>query len=273
MTTEHIDIEKIVEKITTQQGISIPQGITPQVVRGNLMLIRRKRWMNAISTDIAEMKRAIITNQSSINNFQTRGSGDAEYNATRIENSTRNIDDLRLQISRAEQKITRIEEGLLDSEIEKEIAQAKDIALKKSEQTKLVIDSDNACKEAGKIKSKAFYQIERNAKYNDRTLEKELAKYWDATATLPPNIVKNIESTPCNRGYRYRGVCFFGKRPEQKPDMMFQKSHEGTLITEITDTHITNYIKPFNGANKSQISKHRRQVTDSFTAPAKLTKV
>ena len=242
-------------------------------MKGELMLVRRKRYMTTISTEIAEMKRAIVANQSSISNFQNRGSGDSEYNAIRIENSTKNIEDLRLQISRAEQKIVRIEEGLLDGEIQQDVQRAKDLVLKKSEQAKLVIESDNACKEIGKKQSKAFFEIERSSKYSERTLEKELSKYWDAYNTLPPNILKNIETTPCNRGYRYRGVCFYGKRQEQKPDMMFQKTHEGTVIEEITDTTITKYLKPFNGSNKSLISKYRRETVTGFTAPAKLTKI
>lgn len=237
------------------------------------MVTRRKQMMSSVAKDISEMKRAISVNETSISNFQTRGSGDAEYNAIRIENASKNIEELRDQIARAEQKIVRIDEGLFDGEIKSEVQRNKEFTMQRAEKAKLITESDNACKEAGKVRSKAFFEIERSAKYTDKTVAKELEKYWDASATLPPNILKNIETTPCNRCYRYRGVCFYGKRPEQKPDMVFQKTHDGTLIEEIADGYITTYLKPFNGANKTLVSKYRREIVQGLSGPAKMTKV
>lgn len=245
----------------------------PSAMPSAVLLARRKRLINSLATDISEMKRSILSNETSIANFQTRGSGDAEYNSIRIENSTKNIEDLRARIARAEQKIEQVDAGVFDFEIEKEVKRQKVAAAEKAANDLLIAESDNACKEAGKKQSKAFYEIERSSKYNERTLEKEVAKFWDVVDTLPPNIAKNIETTPCNRCYKYRGVCFYGKRPEQKPDMIFQKTHDGTLITEITDFSVTTYIKPFNGANKTLVSKYRRDLTANLSAPAKMTMV
>ena len=237
------------------------------------MVSRRKQMMSSVAKDISDMKRSILVNETSISNFQTRGSGDVEYNAIRIENAMKNIEELRAQIARAEQKIVRIDAGLLDGEIQSEVQRNKEFTTQRAEKAKLIADSDNACKEAGKIRSKAFFEIERSAKYTDKTVAKELEKYWDAFATLSPNILKNIETTPCNRCYRYRGVCFYGKRPEQKPDMVFQKTHDGTLIEELTDEYITTYLKPFNGGNKTLVSKYRREITPGLSGPAKLTRI
>ena len=237
------------------------------------MINRRKQLISAVAKDISEMKRAISVNETSISNFQTRGSGDAEYNAIRIENGLKNIEELRSQISLAEHKIVRIDEGLLDGEIQNEVQRNKEFTTQRVEKAKLIAESDNACKEIGKMRSKAFFEIERSAKYSEKTVGKELNKYWDALETLPPNILKNIETTPCNRCYRYRGVCFYGKRPEQKPDMVFQKTHDGTLIEELTDEYITTYLKPFNGANKTLVSKYRRETTPNLSGPAKLTRI
>ena len=237
------------------------------------MIARRKRYIATTNSEIADMKRSILVNKTSIANFQTRGSGDAEYNSVRIENASKNIDELLLQIARAEQKIINIEAGALDGEIQKECKRVKDALAKKVEADKLLAESEIASKAAGKVQSKAFYEIERNAKYTERTLEKELAKYWDSLATLPPNILKNIETTPSNRCYKHRGVCFYGKRPEQKPDMIFQKTPEGTVITEVTDTYIATFLKPFNGGNKMLINKSSRRINPGLTAPAILTKM
>ena len=246
-------------------------SLKPLKSDATIITARRKRLINTIAADISSMKRAILGNETSIANFQTRGSGDAEYNSIRIENSSKNIEELRARIVRAEQKIQNVENGLFDSEIQQDHQRVKDLEAQKLEKIRLLTESENACKEVGKSSSKAFYEIERNSKYMERTLEKEAAKYWDVCMTLPPNILKNIESTPCNRGYRYRGVCFYGKRPEQKPDMIFQKTHDGTLIEEITDTLITKYLKPFNGGNKTVISRVRREISPGLGAPAKLT--
>ena len=248
-------------------------NMSVEKLSGEKLSRRRTTMISTLKSDIAEMERTILSNKNSISNFSSRGSGDAVYNASRIENATKKIEELSTQILTLEQKIHNVKEGFCDGEIQIDFEKDKEFLMQQTEKSKIFLESESVAKEAGKVRSKAFYQIERNSAYNDRAVEKELSKYWDAIASLPPNIVKNIETTPSNRCYRHRGVCFYGKRPEQKPDMVFQKTHGGTLITEITDTMITTFLKPFNGGNKTLVSKFSRELSDGLCNPAKKTLV
>jgi hypothetical protein len=59
--------------------------------------------------------------------------------------------------------------------------------------------------------------------------------YWHAIDSLPSYMAKNLKEMPNNKGYRWKGVVFYGSLTEQKdqPQIVFEKSPQGLIIHEI----------------------------------------
>ena len=164
--------------------------------------------------------------------------------------------------------------GESDAEIEQlyktNIDHIADADLKKSKQDAINAERD----ERDHAKSSLFITSEHKAMRNDRYIEKcivrEYAKLCDIASQLPDYISRNLENMPNNKGYKWRGVVFFGKLPEERNGntVIFEKKFDNTLITECSPTNLTHWNKSRDGV-KHLLSSFNRK-TSNNRGPAKL---
>jgi hypothetical protein len=89
--------------------------------------------------------------------------------------------------------------------------------------------------------------------------------YWHAIDSLPSYMAKNLKEMPNNKGYRWKGVVFYGSLAEQKdqPQIVFEKSPQGLIIHEIRhDGSYKKSLKPHNAKQNDKNSYNRVKYTD-----------
>ena len=231
---------------------------------------RRHTFSNRVLEGIKADRNMVKIHLKTIENFETHGGPDVEYTAQRIQRCQSQIEFLLQRIEQEEKKLVCITNGECDEEIMSSVNSMKDNMKKLSEDAFRKKTFEKERLDMSQVEGTAFYKSERSEQSKERAMERELTKYWSAVDTVPPHILKNIETTPCNRAYKWRGVLFYGKLPEQKPDMIFDKNRDGTYITETTPTSETIFFKDHN-KNKSLIRKFKRNVHPRLARPAILT--
>lgn len=232
---------------------------------------RRRAFSSRLVESVRADKNMIKMHERTIENFETRGGADAEYNSQRIQKCQSQIEFLNDRVSETERKIAGVLVGESDAEIDAMYAATRETLVKKNEDAKRRKVQNLEQESASRSEGSTYFKMECSENSKERAMERERLKFWSCVETLPPHIARNIETTPCNRAYKWRGVLFYGKLPEQAPDMIFEKKDGGTLITEITPTSETVYFKDHT-KNKQLVSRMRRQLRPNLCGPAVLTK-
>ena len=89
--------------------------------------------------------------------------------------------------------------------------------------------------------------------------------YWHAIDSLPSYMAKNLKEMPNNKGYRWKGVVFYGLLSEQRdqPQIVFEKSPQGLIIHEIRrDGSYKKILKPHGSKQNDKNSSYRAKYND-----------
>jgi len=90
-----------------------------------------------------------------------------------------------------------------------------------------------------KTKLEEYHKEENRLRRKDRFLQNQMKRDWEWLCTqdakLPDYIRENLSRMPNNKGYIWRGIWYFGHRPEEDPNLliMFERAGGETLIHEI----------------------------------------
>lgn len=229
---------------------------------------RRRNYSLRVSEGIREKKAMIKMHEKTIENFESHGGPDVDYTAQRIQKCKGQIDELIGMIAEQERLLTDIACGGQDNAILQEISASRDNTQKRREEAHRKRITDLERDTATHSEGNTFFMSEKSEQSKERAMEREYNKFLSAVETLPPHIARNIETTPCNRAYRWRGVLFYGKLPEEQPDMIFEKQRDGTIIKEITPTSETVYFKDGTTKKKTTVASFRRNVDPRLSRPA-----
>ena len=202
-----------------------------------------------------------------IENFETRGGGDRDYNESRIQKCEGQIAYLLDKIATSQIKLDGVMAGNCDEEIESAYREIRNDNKKKEEDAKRKKALDVEQSSASRVDGNVFYKAERSEQSKEKSMQNHYKKFLDVCGTLPPHMARKIDTTPCNRGYKWRGVIFYGKLPEQLPDMIFEKRDGGTFIREITPTSEVVYFKDDN-KQKRNVSSLKRKLQPGLQGPA-----
>lgn len=243
------------------------KGFTPKVSIEELRRVFTSRLVESTKADSAMIK----VHKRTIDNFETRGGADAEYNTLRIQKCESQIAFLEKRIEETERKITGVALGEYDQEIRAARNETVEASQKKAEEARRKKAVDLERENMTHNEGNAYYKSERSEQSKERAMEREFSKFQNCVETLPPHILRNIETTPSNRAYKWRGVLFYGKLPEQAPDMIFEKKDGVTFVTEITPTSEVTFYKDMNKV-KHIVSRYRRQLQPGLRGPATLIK-
>lgn len=193
----------------------------------------------------------------------------------RLSKSNENIDFNKKQIEKIKIQQKVIEEKIIElkNEYEKIISGSLDLEIKvnmenqiknnKHKQELLCIKKEKE-KQIKKQEEKENLDIEyksrRGSGVNDYQISKETDKFFKNCSTIPDYMIQNLKDMPNNKGYVWRGIWCFGKKPQESENItMFEKCKGGLLkINEITNSNIYLYEKQ--GSNKKVlVSKTERK--------------
>ena len=237
------------------------------------MEARRKYFLNKLKDDIRTLKRNIEMNKKSIENINSSMSAgkDLDFFRNRIEQTSRTIQFAEEKILALQQKMEGVPGGMSDKEINELFAKTQERIDEKTEKRQ----AQNSMTMEQKLENESRgYQFDsrdrREAKqeaYKIRDMNNQYERFLNVVDTLPDHISRNLPSMPNNKGYRWRGVVFFGHLPEEPgPVVIFDKSQEGMRITETTATSEVVWLKGRDQQQKKLISSTKRRL--NLRAPA-----
>lgn len=183
--------------------------------------------INTLRIKIKEYETSIVRMTNANDNISK---GDGVYDPSFVQNlrdkNRKKIDEYKGLISDIERKITSIQSGSFDQELEKQRKTNADKLSKNNKEQKEEKKRDQIKKKQTETK---FYTLEKNDKYQQKQLKYELQRgedrFYDICGTVPNYIEDNLKAMPNNKGYIWRGVWLFGQLPQDKTNQttMFEK--------------------------------------------------
>ncbi len=201
--------------------------------------IYRNNYKNEIKINLNNIKH----NQLAIKRLQT-----SSFKEEHLIKRRNNIKIGEQKIKELTDKLTKLDNGMLDDIINKEFELSKHEILEKFNRKK---KHKTELREQKKEKLQKFYKKNREAYLARRTRYSNFRygyrQHLKAIDTLPQYMRKNLKKMPNNKGYIWRGCWFFGKRQENpnQPVIMIEKRRNLTKIRETTATTIKIYEKRY----------------------------
>ena len=152
---------------------------------------------------------------ATIGRFRTMSKNDL-FVQTQLTKLEKQIAERNSKIEELNNRLTKLETGELDEEIDADLKRISFEIAEKSKATTLKKKLEAELKSQDKKMSKEYNDQERKSdKLDKEWYYKSAQKHFDyANETLPEYITRDLNKMPCNTGYSWKGVYFFGKRPE-----------------------------------------------------------
>lgn len=228
------------------------------------MELRRRLRKNEINNNIRDSTTFITRSEKTIKRLKSSNMGE-EYVKAQIVKLTNAIQEKETLLVQLNKDLLKISSGGLDEEINQEYEKAaKKMNIKQKES-----DEIKAAKKEEKYEKKTVFKeywngiisASRNYRQKERDMRYAYKYFYKVIDSLPSYMQKNLSEMSNNKGYIWRGVCFYGDLPEQPgPRVMFEKKRGGILVIhEYTDREYRRYEKQ--GKNRKQlVHKENRRV-------------
>jgi hypothetical protein len=214
---------------------------------------------NIVRNDIKQIESIIKRNKETIDRLKSQEKSD--YNTKQIEKIKNVMKDSEQKLSILEERLEDISSGKLDDELSTKINNTNTNLLNKQQvaETKNKLKQETKKKEE-KINLDIEYKNRRREGVTDYTLQKETDKFIRDCEMIPDYILQNLEEMPNNKGYIWKGIMCYGKKPaESNTIIMFEKCKGGILkIYETTRTTYTLYEKV--GKNQKQLVYKKQRI-------------
>lgn len=220
---------------------------------------------NIVRIDIKQIESVIKRNKETIDRLKSQEKSD--FNTKQIEKNKISLKDNEQKLLVLEERLEDITSGKLDNEMTAKINSTNTDLLSKQQiaETKNKIKKETKKKEE-KIHLDTEYKNRKREGVTEYTLQKETDKFIRDCETIPDYILQNLEEMPNNKGYIWKGIMCYGKKPKDSNTIiMFEKCKGGILkIYESTRTTYTLYEKV--GKNQKQLIYKKQRIpvlTDS----------
>lgn len=230
------------------------------------LLEKRKFFDTKLKEQIRDVSLKIKRFEMTFQNLSSSAGRDVEWIANQKDLCNTRISQLTIELENLKKKALGVMSGESDAEIEAiykasldHLVEADEKKLRKEQEA---AEREEADRRRGNAYSSSEYQDIRNERYLNKTMIREYGRISEIVSQLPEYISKNLDTMPCNKGYRWRGVIFYGKGPDENNGItvIFEKKPEGTIIQEATPTTFTEWFKTRDGS-KNLIETHKRRVT------------
>jgi len=152
-----------------------------------------------------------------------------------------------------------------DDEFKNEITKNKEKISENNELKKLQKEKIRKEKEERKKLSINYYNSERDNKRKERYLKREIDKgekyFFDVCNTLPDYMRKKLDNLPGNKGYIWRGVHFYGKKPfiEDQPKIMYERIKGVNYVHRTFKGEYTKKeVKKFDDTSNNSDNKYKK---------------
>lgn len=177
---------------------------------------------------------------------------DMEFKQSQLKSNDENIEKWSFEREELVSRISRLETGELDDEIQCEIDKNMKLINKKHEVTRKK-EEELSKKEAIKKKESAlFHEKQRSGDYKNRVSKYDMEKTYErfCTTEIPSYILDNLKTMPNNKGYIWKNIWCFGEKPavydkhgKAEQVVMFERQRDIMYIHEITETEHHKYKK------------------------------
>ena len=237
------------------------------------MEAKRRTYQNMLNEKIKGNERMIEMLLRSIESIRNTMSADKdkEYFENRITKTENSIAKYRTEIEELTSRVNGVMSGSCYTEINKLYQDTKDEMTEKEEKAAKREAIAAEKEEKNRIRGKAYEEREKREMRREygirRDIEREYNRFLDISENLPDYISKNLKSMPNNKGYKFRGITFYGALPaEHGATVVFEKKPDGMIITEYYSNQEVTYFKPRDGGQKELVRKVK--ITQNFNAPA-----
>ncbi len=180
-----------------------------------------------LSGKLKECEYEIMRNQNSIETYGKSEFSEG-YVRAQTERIQRCLEDKHNERIILQLRIQEVEKGTPDAELqmEKNLAddRGKQHKLQKEERQKQDLERKIAREgglQAVYTRDRQERQVQRNMRYE---IKKAYYNFINISESLPEYLQKNLENMPMNKGYKFRGVIFFGARPrEEETHIIFER--------------------------------------------------
>lgn len=227
---------------------------------------KRKQYNGKLRDDLRNTQGTIKRLEKTIENLTITSSAgkDLEWTASQISTARQRIIHFTDEVVKIQTKLSVVIEGGCDNEIESmfkvNIDQVTEMTEKKAKREAYLSELDEKDHQRSSAFSKSEYQEMKNERYMKKVWEREFERYTEVSSQLPEYIIKSLVSMPNNKGYKWRGIIFYGYLPDDNgPSVIFEKKPDGTIISESTSTSFNEWFKPRDG-QKQLLRSHGRKL-------------
>lgn len=190
-----------------------------------------------LSGKLKELDLEIKRNQNSINAYENSDFSE-DYIRAQAERIQKRLEDKQNERTILQLRIQEVEKGAPDAElqIEKNLADDRGKQHKFQKEERQRHDLERKTTREGDLQ--AVYTRDRQERQVQRNLRFEIKKAYynfiNVSESLPEYLQRNLENMPMNKGYKFRGIIFFGtKPPEEEKYIIFERINK-----EIMHIHI-----------------------------------
>ena len=172
-----------------------------------------------LSGKLKELDVEITRNQNSIETYE-KAEFSEDYIQAQTERIQKWLEDEQNERTILQLRIQEVEKGAPDAElqIEKNLAddRGKQHQLQKEERQRHDLERKTAREgelQAVYARDRQERQVQRNTRYE---IKKAYYNFINISESLPEYLQRNLENMPMNKGYKFKGVIFFGARPREE---------------------------------------------------------
>jgi len=230
---------------------------------------RRKAKRIQLRNDIREAENFISRSQETIERLKNSKFG-ITYIKKQVDKLSNAIEEKQRLVDNNKTDLTKISQGLLDNQINKEYQDVSDILKQKTLERQRIKREKAQDLRKKKEKSKKYWQGILQASRSQRQKERDYTYgyryYCKVTDQLPDYMRKNLSGMPNNKGYIWRGIHFYGDLHAQPgPVVLFEKQKGGILVIhEYTKTEYKKYEKRGRDMKRLVYSEPRRRKKSTY---------
>ena len=224
----------------------------------------RLTFKNNTLNEIRYQKKLLESAEKTHNNL--RGQKANSFTVKKLEKLEEDIAKYKKSIKELKHRVKLIETGKYDDEIDKIVEKQAKEAEKKIKETKQKKKATAKIKTERSKVSRAFYQKGRQEMRSQRYLERGIKSsykfYCKVASQFPDYLKKNLKNMPCNKGYFWKGVAFYGYKKSEynRPTVLFERKRDGSMIIhEWTATHYNKFKKKDKNSRKVLFSSTIRR--------------
>lgn len=211
---------------------------------------------NNIKNEVSRIESSIKKTNDTIERLRSQDA--SEFNKKQIQKliDMNNTNNKNLEV--LNKRYNDISLGLLDEELKDKLESTNKIIKDKQDISDKKVKDKNDQKKEDKHFLDKEYQNRRNH-LSDNYIQRETDRYLKNSASVPDYILDNLKDMPNNKGYIWRGIVCYGRKPSESEDTIIFEKFKGGVMNIYETTKDTRHVYQKIGKNqKVLISKETR---------------